>query len=208
MVAYDSIQFYLDGREIIHQPRVPDGWSYVKAICHHRWGVPPSTVLVRKVVLDEVGGFDPEQRVGEDGDLHRRISWCHTIHQMDEVLTRYRIGHTSLSQNRREANRYERRYYVKMLRDTSPDLRWAVPSAASLMRRWLLRVVLPKWIRHPRKQLLRASGRLIARYAQRGAATSAIETRDAALARRRRRRREKSRIVQSMTSRRQVRRRS
>jgi len=155
MVACDSIQFYLDGREIVHQPRVPDGWSYVKAICHHRWGVPPSTVMVRKAVLDEVSGFDPEQRVGEDGDLHRRISWRHTIHQMDEVLTRYRIGHTSLSQNRREANRYELRYYVKMLRDTPPDLRWAVPSAASLMRRWLLRVVLPKWIRHPRKQLLR-----------------------------------------------------
>src|SRR5262249_7511543 len=81
--------------EVIERPRVRDGWSYGKALSHQFWWAPPSATMVRKRVFDEIGGFDTQQQYSEDTDLWRRISWRHTIHQMDEVLMRYRQGHLS-----------------------------------------------------------------------------------------------------------------
>lgn len=151
MIASDYIEFYTDGHESVGGRRLPSGWSYVQAICHQRWGVPPSCVIVRRSVIRDVGGFDPDQRFGEDGDLWRRISWRHRIHQMEEPLVRYRKGHGSMTQDRRSTNRYDLRLFLKMLRDTPADLRWAVPSPAMLARRWLLRMFTPGWLRQPRK---------------------------------------------------------
>jgi glycosyltransferase involved in cell wall biosynthesis len=151
MIACDYIEFYTDGHEAVGQRRPPAGWTFTKAICHQRWGAPPSCVMVRKTALIEVGAFDPAQRFGEDGDLWRRISWRHTIHQMSEPLIRYRKGHGSMTQDRRLNNRYDLRIFIKMVLDTPPDLRWAVPSPATVARRWLLRKVMPVWLRQPRK---------------------------------------------------------
>jgi glycosyltransferase involved in cell wall biosynthesis len=151
MIASDYIEFYPDGHEAIGQRRIPEGWTYVQAICHQRWGVPPSAVMVRKGVLLDVGGFDPAQRFGEDDDLWRRISWRHRIHQMEEPLIRYRKGPGTMTQDRRYL-RYKMRHFFKMLLDTPLDLRWAVPSPAVLARRWLLRTIMPRWLRQPRKQ--------------------------------------------------------
>ncbi len=152
MVACDYIEFYTDGYEAIGRRRIPDGWSYTQAICHQRWGVPPSCVIVRKSVLLDVGSFDPAQRFGEDGDLWRRISWRHRIHQMEEPLIRYRKHAAAMTRDRRSTNRYDLRHFFKMLRDTPPDLRWAVPSPPTFVRRWLLRMLMPRWLRQPRKQ--------------------------------------------------------
>jgi glycosyltransferase involved in cell wall biosynthesis len=152
MIACDYIEFYTDGHEAVGRRRIPEGWTYTRAICHQRWGVPPSCVIVRRAVILDVGGFDPAQRFGEDGDLWRRISWRHTIHQLEEPLIRYRKGHSCMTQDRRSTNRYDLRHLVKMRRDTPSDLRWAVPSPATLMRRWLLRTLMPWWLRQPRKQ--------------------------------------------------------
>jgi hypothetical protein len=151
MVASDYIEFYADGREAVGKRRVPEGWTYTQAICHQRWGVPPSCVIVRKTALIEVGAFDPAQRFGEDGDLWRRLSWRHAIHQMAEPLIRYRKGHGAMTQDRRSTSRYDVRVFLKMLLDTPQDLRWTVPSPATLTRRWLLRNLMPGWLRQPRK---------------------------------------------------------
>jgi glycosyltransferase involved in cell wall biosynthesis len=152
MVSCDYIEFYTDGQEAIGRRRVPEGWTYTQAICHQRWGAPPSCVIVRKAVLFEVGRFDPAQRFGEDGDLWRRISWRHTIHHVDEPLIRYRKGHGSMTQDRRSISHYDMRHFFKMLLDTPSDLRWAVPSPVTLARRWLFRTYMPWCVRHPRKQ--------------------------------------------------------
>jgi len=160
MIASDYIEFYDDGHEAIGGRRIPQGWTYTQAICHQRWGVPPSAVIVRRAVLDEVGGFDPAQRFGEDGDLWRRISWRHRIYQMEEPLIRYRKGHGSMTQDKRATRRYDVRHFFKMVRDTPPDLRWAVPSGATLVRRWLLRMLMPRWMRQPRKQWIALRQRL------------------------------------------------
>jgi glycosyltransferase involved in cell wall biosynthesis len=150
MIASDYIEFYPDGREAVGGWRIPPGWTYIQAICHQRWGVPPSCVIVRSAVVRAVGGFDPEQLLGEDGDLWRRISWRHRIHQMEEPLVRYRRGHCSMTQSGRSI-RYDLRIILKMLRDTPADLRWAVPPRTTLARRWLLRTFTPGWLRQPRK---------------------------------------------------------
>jgi glycosyltransferase involved in cell wall biosynthesis len=151
MVASDYIEFFIDGHEAIGGRRIPCGWTYLQAICHQRWGVPPSAVIVRPAAIRDAGRFDPRQRFGEDGDLWRRIAWRHRICQMDEPLIRYRKGHGSMTQDRRSTNRYDLRLFFKMLRDTPADLRWAVPSPLTLVRRWLLRTCAPGWLRQPRK---------------------------------------------------------
>jgi glycosyltransferase involved in cell wall biosynthesis len=154
MIACDLVDFFPDGRERISRCRIPEDWSYVKALSHEKfWGPPPSAVLLRRTAFHDEHGFDPNLRTREDSDLWRRISWRHAIFQMDEILVRCRTGHPSLSKDRREAHRNDLRLYIKILRDTPPDLRWAVPTPATLLCRWLLKWYFPAWVRQPRKQL-------------------------------------------------------
>jgi len=128
MIACDFVKFFQDGCEVIDRPRPPDGWSYVKGLSYQRWWMPPSATMVRKRLFDEVGNFDPGQRYGEDTDLWRRMSWHHTIHQMDEVLVRRRHGHPSLTQHEWIRSLYDLRHFLKMRRDTPHDLRSKLPS--------------------------------------------------------------------------------
>jgi glycosyltransferase involved in cell wall biosynthesis len=150
LIACDFVRFFPDGREELARLRPPAGWSCTQAICQHKWGVYPSTAFIRRSVLLDVGGFDPGLRIWEDNDVWRRVSWRHTLHQMDEVLVRYRMGHASLTRTH-WIDFHELRHSLKMYRDTPPDLRWVLPSKALLLRRWILRVVTPPWARQPRK---------------------------------------------------------
>jgi glycosyltransferase involved in cell wall biosynthesis len=138
MIACDYATFFPDGRESIQRIRPPDGWSYVKAISRQRWRAVPSAVMVRKIVFEQVGNFDQSQRYGEDNDMWRRISWRHTIHQMDDALVRYRSGHQSamlyLRQHEWELLVSELRHHMKMRRDTPHDLRSALPPTLSFVR--------------------------------------------------------------------------
>jgi glycosyltransferase involved in cell wall biosynthesis len=154
MIACDCICFFPDSRETVSGARVRAGWPYTKAVNHQRWGAPPSAVIVRKAAIDAVGGFDPEQRYCEDIDLWRRIAWRHSIHQMEEALVRYRRHAESMSRRSPMISRYDLRNFRKMLRDTPPDLRWALPSLSTLARRWLLRTIMPGWMRQPKKSWL------------------------------------------------------
>jgi len=159
MLTCDFFEVYQDGHEIIRRHRCLEGWSYFKSICHRRWFAATGATLIRKRVIDEVGGFDPHQRYDEDNDLWRRISMRHTIRQMDDVLMRYRMGHPSLMQHLladdRTRNLYELRYYLRMLRDTPRDLHLALPSVATFVLPRLavflprLADFLPKWFRRP-----------------------------------------------------------
>ncbi len=57
----------------------------------------PSTVLVRKHVLDDTGLFDENIRTAEDLDLHLRIAWKYKIGLLTEPLTCCMSGHEGLS---------------------------------------------------------------------------------------------------------------
>jgi glycosyltransferase involved in cell wall biosynthesis len=145
LIACDYVKFFPDGREIIERPRLHDGWSYVRALSHQYWWAPPSATMVRRRVLEEIGGFDPRQLYSEDTDVWRRISWSHTIHQMDEVLVRYRQGHGSLMQHERRLYLYDVRHYFKMRRDTPRHLRSALPPAATFLAPRLIGILSPDW---------------------------------------------------------------
>lgn len=49
-----------------------------------------SSVMVRKSVLDEIGGFFEELKIHEDSDLWNRISECYELGFIDKPLTVYR----------------------------------------------------------------------------------------------------------------------
>jgi glycosyltransferase involved in cell wall biosynthesis len=129
-VTCDVIEFFPGGIEAINRPRIPDNWSYTKAISHYRWSGIPSSCLFRRRALDNVGGFDPNLSYVEDMDLLHRISWDHTIHQMEEVLCRHRRGHlnTLHPRNRRRRAWWELRHYLKMIRVTPAQLRDTLPN--------------------------------------------------------------------------------
>jgi hypothetical protein len=129
LISCDCIRFFPDGTEILNPARLVDGWSYTKAINHHYWWTIPSAVLVRSSVVRETGGYDESLAYIEDMDLWRRISWYYTIHQMDEVLCRWRSGHlnTMHPQNARKRARWELCHYRKMQQDTPPELCATLP---------------------------------------------------------------------------------
>jgi glycosyltransferase involved in cell wall biosynthesis len=146
MLTCDFVKFTRDGYEVIDRLRPPNGWSHIKALSHQRWWMPPSTTMVRKRLFVEVGNFDPRERYGEDSDLWRRMSWHHTIHEMDEVLVRRRHGHASLTQHERIRALYDLRHFFKMRRDTPPHLRSALPRAPIFIPPRLVGLLAPAWL--------------------------------------------------------------
>jgi glycosyltransferase involved in cell wall biosynthesis len=145
MVSCDYVEFYPDGRELIGEPRPPDGWPLLRAIHHVFWWAPPSGVIVRRSVLNAVGGFDPRQRYSEDNDMWRRISWRHHIHYVQEVLFRYRRGHASMNSKERLRNLYEIRFFLKALLETPRDLRSTLAHRSFFWNRVAL-VCFPEWL--------------------------------------------------------------
>lgn len=59
----------------------------------------PSSVIVPRAVLSDVGGFDESLRASEDYDLWLRIASRYDIHSVDEYLVRYRQRRGTLSKD-------------------------------------------------------------------------------------------------------------
>jgi glycosyltransferase involved in cell wall biosynthesis len=150
MIACDYVEFFPDGKEIARCPRLVNGWDYTRNLNNLFWWAAPAAVIVRKRVLAETGGFDPKLPFGEDGDLWRRLSWRHKIHQMDDVLVRVRKGHPSITQHERMRLIYDIVHYFKMRRDTPADLRSTLPSPADFIGTRLIAILMPRWMYHPK----------------------------------------------------------
>jgi len=71
--------------------RKPSGWIFEAslALCL----VSPSAVMMRRELLEEIGGFDESLPACEDYDLWLRISLRHPIHLIDDALVVKRGGH-------------------------------------------------------------------------------------------------------------------
>jgi hypothetical protein len=107
--------------------------------------------MARKAAIKAVGGFDPRLRWSEDMDVWRRISWRHSIHQMDEILVQlrsYRHGHLTAMHPQNERRRYihELKHFAKMWLDTPRNLRSELPRAATFVRKWHVRALAPDWL--------------------------------------------------------------
>ena len=58
-----------------------------------------NTVMIKKKVLDKIGYFNPNFRIGEDWELWLRIAPKYKILFLDDVLVGYRRHDTNLSKN-------------------------------------------------------------------------------------------------------------
>lgn len=152
MIVCDRVEFWPDGRESVVRRRPPEGMSYLKALNFGKWTALPSAVLVRKAAIIAAGEFDPRFSCCEDGDAWRRIAWTGKIFSMGgEPLLRYRRHPGAVSEDRRLAERADLRHSIKLFFDTPRHLRSEIPSAASIARQWILRRVMPRFLRHPGK---------------------------------------------------------
>jgi hypothetical protein len=157
LIASDFARFFPDGSEHIEEPRLPEGWSHLKAISGFRWGCLPSAVMVRKSALEVAGGFDTRQRFNEDNDMWRRIlKQGGTVHHVEEVLTRYRCGHTAMTSPRNAFIRvvYDLRLSAKVLLDTPrselPPLWSLLPTGPAMkLLTALFTMLIPKLLRQP-----------------------------------------------------------
>lgn len=88
-----------DGRAVRvnrYGPAMPDMYRF---LLFHGSCLSPSSAVVRKTLLDRVGGFseDPEVHSIEDYDLWLRLSRLTRFHFLPEILGEYRLYPSSLS---------------------------------------------------------------------------------------------------------------
>ena len=115
MVLCDVRRIEADGRLIdVFRRRdfiVEDGW-----ILHWILRNPslvPASVMFRREVLDEVGGFDESLRTAEDIDFHLRVASRWQVGVVEEILVDAMRGHDGLSM---EASTYDD--YVRVIEKT------------------------------------------------------------------------------------------
>jgi glycosyltransferase involved in cell wall biosynthesis len=77
--------------------------------------VSPSAVMIRKSLLDEVGGFDESLPACEDYDLWLRIAWKYPIHLIDRPLIVKRGGHADQLSRMPGLDKYRIRSICRLL---------------------------------------------------------------------------------------------
>jgi glycosyltransferase involved in cell wall biosynthesis len=83
---------YADGALARHYRPKLCGDIFVRVLDRNRIGN-SSTLVLRREVVDRVGGFDEALPRGNDSDLIRRIARCYQVDVVPEVLVRVHIGH-------------------------------------------------------------------------------------------------------------------
>jgi glycosyltransferase involved in cell wall biosynthesis len=84
--------------------------------------ISPSAAILRRELLDEVGGFDEDMAACEDYDLWLRILARHKVGLLDEPLTVRRAGHAGqLSATVAALDRFRILALAKLLTDASLD---------------------------------------------------------------------------------------
>jgi len=88
LVYSDYLEKYPDGKIVRKGTKILCGEAYDEL---KRWNfIPTSSVVVRKEVIGEVGGFDKSLMIGEDYDMWLRISKRYKICGVEEPLFIYR----------------------------------------------------------------------------------------------------------------------
>jgi GT2 family glycosyltransferase len=93
--------------------RKPSGWVFEAslALCL----VSPSAVMMRRELLEEMGGFDESLPACEDYDLWLRVSLRYPIHLIDEALVIKRGGHDDQLSRQHSLDRYRIQSLGKIL---------------------------------------------------------------------------------------------
>ncbi len=111
--------------------RKPSGWIFEPslALCL----VSPSAVMMRRELLEEMGGFDETLPACEDYDLWLRVSLRHPIHLIEDPLVVKRGGHADQLSGAAGLDRFRIRSLDKILarENLTPSQRQA---AAAMLR--------------------------------------------------------------------------
>jgi glycosyltransferase involved in cell wall biosynthesis len=82
-----------------------------------------STMIVRRNVFDEVGGFDEHLRHSEDWDFCYRVALGHKIAFVKQALVRYRLHATNMHKNVAAMEAAMMSAYQKAFSNAPPELR-------------------------------------------------------------------------------------
>ncbi len=143
--------------------RKPSGWIFEPslALCL----VSPSAVMMRRGVLETMGGFDESLPACEDYDLWLRISLRYPVHLIDAPLTVKRGGHADQLSSAPGLDRYRIQSLEKIL--ATEDLTAGQHRAAAAILREKCRIYAAGCRRRGRTQEARAYEALAARHEQR-----------------------------------------
>ncbi|MBC8349819.1 MAG: glycosyltransferase [Verrucomicrobia bacterium] len=113
-----------NGRRVNQPKEYAKSGGYIYRRCLPLCSICPSSVLIRRDLFDEVGGFDETFPVCEDYDLWLRITAREPVHFLDEALVRKYGGHEDqLSTTTWGMDRYRTRALEQILseKNLSPE---------------------------------------------------------------------------------------
>jgi len=119
LVYTGFIQYELDGSEWERYPEA-EGDIYIQELEQDRVH-PTSTVMVRRNVFEEVGGFDTSLPSRQDYDLWLRITEDYTVDYVDEILVDKREQPDSISKDFESRIRGDLAVFKKV-KDRTADL--------------------------------------------------------------------------------------
>jgi glycosyltransferase involved in cell wall biosynthesis len=99
MSVGDHVFIAADGSHLANSVKPFDVHHHFEMLLKSNFIEMISTVLFRRSVVEEVGGFDPTLRVAEDYDLYLRIARLHPICSHTAIVAEYRKHGTNTSLN-------------------------------------------------------------------------------------------------------------
>ncbi len=113
--------------------RKPSGWIFEAslALCL----VSPSAVMMRRELLEEMGGFDESLAACEDYDLWLRVSLRYPIHLIDDALVVKRGGHDDQLSRQHSLDRYRIQSLAKIISSEGISDDQALAAAAMLRKK-------------------------------------------------------------------------
>ncbi|MBU62922.1 MAG: glycosyl transferase [Opitutae bacterium] len=104
-----------NGRRVNQPKEYAKSGGYIYRRCVPLCCICPSSVLIRRDLFDEIGGFDETFPVCEDYDLWLRITAREPVQYLDESLVRKYGGHEDQLSNTWGMDRYRTRALEQML---------------------------------------------------------------------------------------------
>lgn len=75
----------------------------------------PSSVMIKKSILNDIGYFNQDYRYAEDIELWYRLTKRYSVYSLEEYLLNYRIRKNSLSKNIEKMNLYCEKAFLAMI---------------------------------------------------------------------------------------------
>ncbi len=135
-VCHTDEIWYRNGREVKQKPihRKQGGRFFERAL--ERCLISPSSVMISKRLLDQVGWFDEDLPAAEDYDLWLRVTAFHDVHFVQEPLVVKHGGNADqLSETTPAIDRYRIQSIVKILQDPRLSQDYQIAAAQELVRK-------------------------------------------------------------------------